>query len=99
VLTIPWHIFLLILPQIAQIIVTDYTVLSVKKISVICVKKIKIMKQQNQYTRGNAKGADRKPEIRDDLDSRKNEEYKTKRDMKKAEVQNKEKQKQKQQFN
>ena len=32
------------------------------------------MKQQNQYTRGNAKGADRKPEIRDDLDSRKNEE-------------------------
>lgn len=57
------------------------------------------MKQQNQYTRGNAKGADRKPEIRDDLDSRKNEEYKTKRDMKKAEVQNKEKQKQKQQFN
>jgi hypothetical protein len=33
------------------------------------------------------------------MDSRKNEEYKTKRDMKKAEVQNKEKQKQKQQFN
>lgn len=57
------------------------------------------MKQQNQYTRGNAKGADRKPEIRDDLDSRKNEEYKTKRDMKKAEVQKKEKQKKDQQFN
>jgi hypothetical protein len=57
------------------------------------------MKQQNQHTRGNLKGADRKPQIRDDMDSRKNEEYKTKRDMKKAEVQNKEKQKQKQQFN
>jgi len=57
------------------------------------------MKQQNQNTSGKAKGADRKPEIRDDLDSRKNEEFKTKRDMKKAEVQNKEKQKKDQQFN
>lgn len=57
------------------------------------------MKQQNQHTRGTLKGADRKPQIRDDMDSRKNEEYKTKRDMKKAEVQNKEKQKQKQQYN
>jgi hypothetical protein len=57
------------------------------------------MKQQNHHTRGTLKGADRKPQIRDDMDSRKNEEYKTKRDMKKAEVQNKEKQKQKQQFN
>lgn len=51
------------------------------------------MKQQNQNTRAKVKGADRKPEIRDDLDSRKNEEYKTKRDMKKAEAQEKEKQK------
>lgn len=57
------------------------------------------MKQQNQYTRGNTKGANRKPEIRDDLDSRKNEEYNSKRDMKKAEVQNTEKKKKDQQFN
>ena len=57
------------------------------------------MKQQNQYTRGNEKGANRKPEIRDDLDSRKNEEYNSKKDMKKAEVQKTEKKKQDQQFN
>jgi hypothetical protein len=49
--------------------------------------------QDNRPTsKGNA-GTTRKPEIRDDLDSRKNEEYATKRDMKKAEVQDKEKEK------
>lgn len=57
------------------------------------------MKQQNQHTQGKAKGADRKPEIRDDLDSRKNEEFKTKKEMKQAEVQNKEHNKKEKQFN
>jgi hypothetical protein len=55
------------------------------------------MKQLNQ--RKAARGADRKPDIRDDLDSRKNEEYKSKKELKKAEVQNKGKQKTEQQFN
>jgi len=56
------------------------------------------MKQQTPQTRGQNKGINRKPEIRDDLDSRKNEEYRSKRDVKKAEVQKKGKQKTAQQF-
>jgi hypothetical protein len=51
------------------------------------------MKQNNIGVGGQNKSNARKPEIRDDLDSRKNEEYKTKKEMKKAEVQGKEKQK------
>lgn len=51
------------------------------------------MKQQNVDTRVQNRAKEHKPEIRDDLDSRKNEEFKTKKDMKKAEIQNKKKQK------
>ncbi len=43
--------------------------------------------------RKDKKGFNRKPEIRDDLDSRKNEEYKSKQEIKKAEAQHKDKQK------
>ncbi len=53
------------------------------------------MKQQSQNSGQlkSVKGINRKPEIRDNLDSRKNEEYRTKGQMKKAEIQEKEKQK------
>lgn len=51
------------------------------------------MIQRNQDKRPQAKGNARKPEIRDDLDSRQNQEFKTKDQLKKAEVQNKEKDK------
>jgi hypothetical protein len=54
------------------------------------------MLNKNQDKRAQPKssgGNARKPDIRDDMDSRKNEEYKTKRKMKQAEEQNKEKQK------
>jgi hypothetical protein len=51
------------------------------------------MIQKNQDKRPQAKGNGSKPEIRDNLDARKNEEYPTKGDMKKAEIQDKEKQK------
>ena len=51
------------------------------------------MLNQNQDKRPQAKGNASKPEIRDNLDSRKNEEFASKKDMKKAEVQDKEKQK------
>jgi hypothetical protein len=51
------------------------------------------MIQQNQDKRPQAKGNARKPEIRDNLDSRENQEYKTKEELKKAEIQKKEKDK------
>jgi hypothetical protein len=51
------------------------------------------MLNKNQDTRPQAKGNARKPEIRDDLDSRQNQEFRTKEQMKKAEIQDKEKDK------
>jgi hypothetical protein len=55
--------------------------------------KITTMIQRNQDKRPQAKGNARKPEIRDDLDSRENQEFRTKEQLKKAEIQNKEKDK------
>jgi hypothetical protein len=51
------------------------------------------MLNKNQDKRPQAKGNARKPEIRDDLDSRQNQEFRTKEQMKKAEIQDKEKDK------
>lgn len=49
--------------------------------------------KNNRPQARSAGGNTRKPDIRDDMDSRKNEEYKTKSKMKQAEVQGKKKQK------
>jgi hypothetical protein len=54
------------------------------------------MLNQSKNNRPQAKssgGNTRKPDIRDDMDSRKNEEYKSKGKMKQAEVQDKKKEK------